>query len=167
MKPKLLASMKSNNYLLNALTAMTSQDKGGSYGIQVDSEGNVGETCTGNVVIVDKAGVLRTPTFDGTILPGTTLQRAFALAPKLVEDGLLSDFEFCTVPAATLHLATEVVILGGGGIVPVVEVDGKPVGGGESTPEPGPVFLALFKLLDADMDGDEFTDEVPYHQYQK
>ena len=35
MKPPLLANIKSNNYLLNALTAMEAQEKGGTLGVQV------------------------------------------------------------------------------------------------------------------------------------
>ncbi len=34
LKPKLLATLKSNNYLLNVLTAMSSRDKGGQFGPQ-------------------------------------------------------------------------------------------------------------------------------------
>lgn len=54
-------------------------------GIWVNDEGNVAETCMGNVAIVDQAGVLRTPPYDGTILAGTTILRAFAVAPQLVK----------------------------------------------------------------------------------
>lgn len=50
--------------------------------------GNVAETCMGNVAIVDREGVLRSPPYDGSILAGTTLLRAFALAPQLVQVGM-------------------------------------------------------------------------------
>ncbi|CAN0378042.1 unnamed protein product, partial [Discosporangium mesarthrocarpum] len=149
MKPKLLATMKSTNYLLNALVAMESEDKGGIQGILVDSEGNVAETAIGNVSVVDRDGVLRTPPFDD-ILAGTTTKRAFALAPRLVKDGLLSGIVVSPIPAAALPLSREVMVMGGGKIYSVVEVDGNPVGGGsagEEVPDPGPVFLALKELL--------------------
>lgn len=61
------------------------QDKGGLEGIWVNNDGYVAETCMGNVAIVDQAGVMRSPPYDGTILAGTTLLRAFALAPQLVK----------------------------------------------------------------------------------
>lgn len=61
------------------------QDKGGTEGIWVNDEGNVAETCMGNVAIVDQAGALRSPPYDGSILAGTTMLRAFALARKLIE----------------------------------------------------------------------------------
>lgn len=41
----------------------------------------------GNVAIVDQEGALRSPHYDGSILAGTTLLRAFALAPQLVQVG--------------------------------------------------------------------------------
>jgi 4-amino-4-deoxychorismate lyase len=86
MKPPLLANIKSNNYLLNALTAMEAQDKGGSQGVQVDADGFVMETAVGCIAIVDKDGVLKTPPFD-KILRSTTLVRALELAPELVAGG--------------------------------------------------------------------------------
>lgn len=47
--------------------------------------GNVAETCMGNVAVVDKDGALRSPHYDGSILAGTTLLRAFDFAPQLVQ----------------------------------------------------------------------------------
>lgn len=61
------------------------QEKGGSEGIWVNDAGNVAETCMGNVAIVDQNGAFRSPPYDGSILAGTTLLRAFAFAPQLVE----------------------------------------------------------------------------------
>lgn len=66
-------------------TTDLAQDKGGVEGIWINDMGNVAETCMGNVAIVDKEGVLRSPPYDGSILAGTTMLRAFALAPQLVQ----------------------------------------------------------------------------------
>lgn len=65
--------------------AVFGQDKGGLEGIWVNDAGNVAETCMGNVAIVDQNGAFRSPPYDGSILAGTTLLRAFAFAPQLVE----------------------------------------------------------------------------------
>ena len=63
LKPPLLAEMKSNNYLLNVLTAMAAQDAGGTLGIQVDDAGLLRESAVLNVVVIDADGVFRTPPF--------------------------------------------------------------------------------------------------------
>jgi len=86
LKPSLLATIKSNNYLLNALTAMESEERGGMLGVVVDDDGVVAEGSINNVAIVDKEDVIKTPPFT-RILAGTTIKRVFDLAPKLVEKG--------------------------------------------------------------------------------
>lgn len=75
-KPPLLATMKSTNYLINALVAMESEDKGGMLGLQVDHRGRLLESAIANVAIVDKEGRFRTPAFD-EILAGTTVRRTW------------------------------------------------------------------------------------------
>ena len=52
LKPRYLAELKSNNYMLNAMTAMEAQARGGTFGIAVDSAGLLRESCALNVVIV-------------------------------------------------------------------------------------------------------------------
>lgn len=86
LKPPLLATIKSNNYLLNALTAMESEHKGGYLGIQVDSENRVAEGSIGNVAILDSEGVLRSPPFH-KILMGTTVKRLWELSLPLIGKG--------------------------------------------------------------------------------
>ncbi|KAJ1478138.1 aminotransferase [Baffinella frigidus] len=54
LKPALLANLKSTNYLLNALAAMQSEEKGGYLGIQLDAAGRVAEGAIGNVAIIDQ-----------------------------------------------------------------------------------------------------------------
>ena len=51
-KPPLLASTKSNNYMLNCMMGMVSRERGGWFGIGVDASGNIGESCVGNVAAV-------------------------------------------------------------------------------------------------------------------
>ena len=73
LKPPLLAELKSNNYMLNALTMMAARDRGGTFGIGIDAAGNVRESCVLNVISVGADGVLRTPPFK-RVLAGTTVR---------------------------------------------------------------------------------------------
>lgn len=69
------------------------------------------------------------------------------------QDGLLTSFKFDAVRASELEHAKEILILGGGGIVSVVSINGIQLGVGDSDKEsqtaakPGPVFRALRKML--------------------
>lgn len=160
VKPPLLAVMKSNNYMLNALVAMHAEAAGAQLGIQVTSEGGrtlLAESSVSTVAIVDERGVLRTPPADA-ILPSTTWSRAVALAPALVERGILSGCEVNPIAPAEVVRAREILSMGGGWVEPVVELDGQPIGGGQ----PGPVFRMLDELVRADFRNPLLTDKVPY-----
>jgi len=132
LKPKLLAELKSTNYMLNALTAMAAQDRGGTFGIGIDSQGYVKESCVLNVAVVGADRVLRTPPFDG-ILAGTTIRRAMALAEEqLLPLGLLEGAAQEPISLADLRNATEVILLAGDThVYGVTSLDGKTVGEGE------------------------------------
>ncbi|KAG5181201.1 aminotransferase [Tribonema minus] len=161
LKPPLLAGIKSTNYLLNALCAMDSEGAGGALGIQADADGRVMESSIANIAIVDQCGVLRTPKFEG-ILAGTTVKRAFVLAPRLLEAGLLEGFELGDVLVEEFSTAQEVMSFGGGHCVPVVEINGEKIGSGT----PGPVWQALNRLLEEDMEDSEYLDQVPYKEME-
>jgi branched-subunit amino acid aminotransferase/4-amino-4-deoxychorismate lyase len=86
IKPPMLATIKSNNYMLNVLTAMSAQDKGGNFGILLDGEGNIAESCVLNCVFITPDKRLITPPFDA-ILAGTTVRKVLDLArTKLVAE---------------------------------------------------------------------------------
>lgn len=145
-KPALLANVKSNNYMLNALCCMESEQKGGHLGIQVDSQGKVGEGAIGNVAIVDQKGVLRTPPFD-KILAGTTVERIRALQMDLVTRGIIKGVEFSELTVADLKGAREAFSLAGGFVLPIVEIDDVKIGNGQV----GRVFSEIDTLLLKDM----------------
>ena len=90
LKPPLLATMKCNNYLLNALVAMEAEKRDGAHiGVQFDDGGFLGESAVSTIAIVDSAGVLVSPPADA-ILPSTTFARIEALSADLVQKGQLS-----------------------------------------------------------------------------
>lgn len=181
-KPKLLANTKTNNYLLNALTAMAAEDRGGALGIGVDSEGNITEQATACVAFLCKdcenpeGGVLRVPPFS-PILEGTTLQRALELVqpiPDVFSGRVEADKP---VPALeTLASCSELVSFGGGALLPIVAVDVSSVVGSASGSEdgqppqvvvigdgkPGPFFKAINEATSADFEHSEFLDDIPY-----
>jgi branched-subunit amino acid aminotransferase/4-amino-4-deoxychorismate lyase len=166
MKPPLLATIKSNNYLLNVLTHMEAVDRGGTFGILVDDEGYVAEACVLNAAFVTDDGILRTPPFDG-ILSGTTIRRVMDLASgELTEEGLISSVSQAPLLASEVRgdLISEMFLCGGDThLYPVTSWDAVTVGAGEV----GPVARRLIELLEGEAFGSaagkasDFID-VPY-----
>lgn len=163
MKPPLLARVKSNNYMLNVLTAMASQEKGGKYGILVRDDGTVAEGCVANCALVTRDRVLITPPF-GDILSGTTVRKSMEIArAKLVGAGkLLSDVRQEVVAVEALFAAEEVFMLSGDLHVSSIRIlDGKPIGS-QPAGQPGPVAVALLESLfeDAEQGNSDHIDLV-------
>jgi 4-amino-4-deoxychorismate lyase len=100
LKPNFLANLKSNNYMLNALTAMSAQDRGGRLGILVDADNNIAESCVNNCLYVTDDDRLVTPPFDN-ILAGCTVRKCLELGHKLVAEGMLKSVSQETVSFAT------------------------------------------------------------------
>mmetsp|Transcript_65385 Transcript_65385/g.147509 ORF Transcript_65385/g.147509 Transcript_65385/m.147509 type:complete len:219 (+) Transcript_65385:187-843(+) len=184
-KPKLLANAKTNNYLLNALMAMAAEDRGGNLGIGVDEDGFISEQAIACVAFLGPDGVLRAPPFE-RILEGTTLRRADEILEPI--PGLFSRLSYEPVDLATVREAVEVISFGGGTVLPIVAIDasalppGDPGGAGYSSDvikvgdgTPGPLFKALYSLINADFLGTagssekgtskRFLDEIPYTAY--
>ena len=168
MKPPLLATIKSNNYLLNVLTHMEAVDRGGTFGILVDDLGYVAESCVLNVAFITQEKVLRTPPFEGILL-GATIRRVMDLAAStLSEEKLISDVDQSPVLASEVSgdQISEMFLCGGDThLYPVLSWDKIPVGQGKI----GPVAKRLTELLEAEGTGqtsgdpDDFID-VLYDQ---
>lgn len=156
LKPPLLATMKSNNYLLNALVAMEAEARDAQLGIQLE-HGYVAESAVSTIAIVDQQNVLRAPIPD-RILDSTTWRRCSELAPLLIAEGTLAGVSAASVSEAELRGAREILSLGGGWIEPIVRLDGQLVGDGQ----PGPVWRALDPTVRADLENPLYTDDVPY-----
>ena len=163
MKPTLLATAKSNNYLLNVLTHLEAIDRGGTFGILVNDQGLLAESCVLNVCVLSQDGVLATPPFDG-IMAGTTVRRVLELCEsQLVPAGLIAEALMRPIDAAQAKSEgiAEMFLCGGDThVFPVTSWDGIQIGNGE----PGPVTQRIQQLLAADATSPDSGDliAVPY-----
>lgn len=151
MKPELLATIKSNNYLLNVLTHMDSADRGGQFGVLVHPDGTIAEGAVVNVCFVTDDGTLLTPPFDG-ILKGTTVRRVLDHARDvLVPGGVLRAVEQRPISVTEVRgRLREMFMLGGDThVFPVVAWDDEPVGDGSV----GPIASGLLEFLETEAAG--------------
>lgn len=149
MKPPLFATMKNVNYLPNVLIKMEAEEKGAFASIWVDEQGYIAEGPNVNVAFISKDKELLLPSFD-KILSGCTAKRLLALAPKLVEKGLLKSVGTGDIMLEEAKKSAEMMFVGSGlPILPIVEWDEQPIGDGQV----GELTLALSDLLWEDMAG--------------
>lgn len=142
-KPKVLASIKSTNYLSNALCVMEARSKGGYMGISLDDHGHIAESAIANVAIVHKNRFL-TP-LPHHILEGTTIKRVLMFCQQLVDN---NELEFAGRQDITLDLAygsSEVMLVGGDSIISITKLDGFFISNG-----PGPIAAKISEFLDRD-----------------
>ncbi len=147
VKAGFFATIKSCNYLPNALLKKEAADKGVDFAVAFDERGFLAEGATENIGIVDASGVLRVPGPE-RILSGTTMNRALDLAASLVRDGRLRGIARGPISRADLESARELLIFGTTpDVTSVVSLDGGPVGDGR----PGPIALSLLALVREDI----------------
>ncbi|CAL4910982.1 unnamed protein product [Urochloa decumbens] len=158
MKHPFFAGIKSVNYLPNALAVAEAEERGAYAPVWVDEDGCVAEGPTMNVAFVTADGDLVVPA-PGRVLGGCTARRVLALAPRLVEAGMLRSAGEARIPAADARRCAEMMFVGSGlPVMPVVEWDGQPVGDGRV----GRVCLALSEMLRDDMKSGPDRIPVPY-----
>lgn len=130
--------IKTVGLLANALAKQKAREAGAAEAWFVDDLGLVTEGASSNAWIVDRQGRLRTRDTNANILRGVTRT---SLIEVIRREGLELDERPFTPAEATA--AREAFITGAGTLVlPVVSVDGKPVGDGR----PGPVATRLRRL---------------------
>ena len=130
--------IKTVGLLANALAKQKAREAGAAEAWFVDDLGLVTEGASSNAWIVDGEGRLRTRDTNANILRGVTRT---SLIEVIRREGLDLDERPFTPAEATA--AREAFITGAGTLVlPVVAVDGKPVGDGR----PGPVATKLRRL---------------------
>jgi D-alanine transaminase len=126
------------NLLPNALAKQKAREAGAAEAWFVDELGFVTEGASSNAWIVDAQGRLRTRDTNANILRGETRN---SLLEVIRREGMDVD-ERPFTPADAIA-AKEAFITGAGTLVlPVIAVDGKPVGEGK----PGPVAARLRSL---------------------
>jgi D-alanine transaminase len=127
--------IKTVGLLPNVLAKQAAREAGAAEAWFVDDLGLVTEGASSNAWIVDAAGVLRTRDIQANILRGVTRNSVLRL---IADAGLALDERAFSVEEA--KAAREAFITGAGSLVlPVVRIDGVPVGGGA----PGPVAKRL------------------------
>ena len=128
--------VKSMNYLNNILAKMEAIGAGLSEAIMLDKNGFLTECTSENIFLVKKR-VVYTPTAVVGILEGVTRSVVMELAQRLGFDVQMS-----FLAPHDVYTADESFVTGTGAeIIPVVEVDGRPIGDGHV----GPVTKELYK----------------------
>jgi len=128
------AGAKLVNYLVAVLAIDEAKRQGAQEALVLDARGNVTEGSTSNVFCV-RGGVIVTPPASAGILLGITRETLLDLARGveiLVEERELSQSELSVADEAFISSSIRE-------IVPLVAVDGRPIGGGL----PGPVTRRL------------------------
>jgi D-alanine transaminase len=132
------ADIKTVNLLPNAMAKQKAKEAGATEAWYVDDLGFVTEGASSNAWILDAAGTLRTRDTNANILRGVTRH---SLLDLIRREGLPVD-ERPFTPAEALA-AKEAFVTGAGSLVlPVIAVDGRPVGEGKV----GPVAMKLRRL---------------------
>jgi D-alanine transaminase len=137
--------IKSVSLLPNTLAKQQAKEAGAYEAWQVDGQGNVTEGTSSNAWIVSDKGEVVTRQADSNILNGVTRIGLFDI---LARDGLRlveRPFSVAEAKAAREAMLTSAT----NGVLPVVKIDGKPVGKGK----PGPLALKLAAAYRDFMDG--------------
>ncbi|MCZ6872691.1 MAG: branched-chain-amino-acid transaminase [bacterium] len=126
--------IKSLNYLNNIMAKIEAQQAGAMEGVMLNAEGYVAE-CTADNIFMVRQGQVLTPSVACGALAGVTRDTVLEIVQ---EQGLITQEAFLT--RYDLYTADECFITGTGAeIVPVVQIDGRHIGGGE----PGPVTAII------------------------
>jgi len=130
VKPDVFATIKTVNYLSNALMKLEAAEAGVDFSVAFDAAGHMAEGATENFGIITSDRRLRVPGPEH-ILAGTTMNRALALTADLVQAGMLRATERGDITRTEGLAASEVLIFGTTpDVTSVVEWDGQRIGDG-------------------------------------
>lgn len=138
--PKALdGRIKSLNYLNNILAKIDAIKAGTEEAIMLTHDGYVAE-CTGDNIFIVKGGDLMTPPVDVGALEGITRDSVMGIAKKMK-----MPFSEKMLRMEDVYAADEVFLTGTAAeIIPVVDIDGRRIGGGV----PGAITLKLKKAFE-------------------
>ncbi|KAB2024780.1 hypothetical protein ES319_D06G109200v1 [Gossypium barbadense] len=157
MKPPQFATMKSVNYLPNALSKMEAEEKGAYAAIWLDDDGFVAEGPSMNVAFITKEKEMLMPKID-KILNGCTAKRVLTLAEGLVREGKLCGIRVDNVSVDEGKSADEMMLIGSGVLVrPVIQWDEQVIGDGKE----GPITKTLLNFILEDMKSGPSSVRVP------
>ena len=126
--------IKSLNYLNNIMAKLEGLQAGCVEALMLNHKGEVAE-CTGDNIFVIRGERMLTPPPDAGILEGITRAAVMELAAK---EGI--DCREATLTRHDLYTADECFLTGTAAeVIPVVEIDGRPIGEGT----PGPITKIL------------------------
>jgi len=131
------------NYMNGQLIKMEALARGCVEGIALDVNGYVSEGSGENIFIVSN-GVLVTPPFSASILPGITRRTIIKLADemgiKVIEEN---------IPREALYIADEVFFTGSAAeVTPISDIDGIIIGEGRRGPITGKLQARFFEILE-------------------
>ncbi len=131
-------AIKSLNYLNNILAKIEVHEAGADEGIMLNAQGFVAEA-TGENIFIYHSGKLITPPVWAGVLPGITRAVVMDLAREMGIE-VAEDLFTCR----ELYTAEECFLTGTAAeIVPVTQIDGRPVGSGK----PGPITKRLMEAF--------------------
>lgn len=128
------AHIKSLNYLNLVMAKIEAKAAGADQALMLDVHGHICESPGFNVFMV-KDKTLHTPAND--ILVGVTRDTVIEMAPEFGYDVKEGTYELYHAYSADEMFLTSTA----GGLLPVTELDGRAIGGGQ----PGPAFQALMQ----------------------
>ncbi|MBM4363509.1 MAG: aminotransferase class IV, partial [Deltaproteobacteria bacterium] len=138
--------LKTTMLLPAVLAKRAAKDRGAAEALLVGEDGLVHEGASSNVMIVEGGAVI-TPAQDSTLLPGT-MRLLLTEVAREASVPLRSE----PLPLERLRAASEVFVTSSSQLaMPVVSLDGQPIGGGVG----GPVARDLARRLRARLELDE------------
>ncbi len=133
--------VKSLNYLNNVLAKVEGMESGCIEALMLNHKGEVAE-CTGDNIFLIRNGAISTPPDDAGILKGITREVVIGLARD-------AGIEVAEIPLAMddVYAADECFLTGTAAeVIPVVEVDQRPIGDGKPGPITGDLMQRFHKL---------------------